>query len=210
MTDEKQTTEELVDEEVLVEEDTTSSGEQPAEVKTTPRDFRGRGKGSFKKNVRKPVRREVKVKPEFDQKIISIRRVTRVVSGGRRFSFSVAVVAGNKKGMVGIGLGKSSDTPLAIDKAFRDAKKNMVKIDLKKDMTLSAPTEAKYAGSVVKIMPSPGKGVVAGSSVRDVLEFAGIKEVSAKLLSRSKNKINNARAAVKALSKLHIRKRVRK
>lgn len=75
-------------------------------------------------------------KPEFDQKIISIRRVTRVVAGGRRFSFSVALLAGDKKGSIGLGLGKAGDTSLAINKALRNAKKNMVRLQLTKTMSI--------------------------------------------------------------------------
>lgn len=153
----------------------------------------GRGGG------RRPNRRDARVKPEFDQKIVSLRRVTRVVAGGRRFSFSVCVVAGNRKGTVGVGMGKASDTPLAIDKAFRDAKKNMVTINTTKDMSIPHDVEAKFSASHVKIMPAKGKGILAGSSVRTVLELAGLKDVGAKLLSRSKNSANNAYAAIKAL-----------
>lgn len=157
----------------------------------------------FRKNSRKaPPRREARVKPEFDQKIISIRRVTRVVTGGRRFAFSVAVVIGDRKGKVGVGLGKAGDTPLAIDKAVRDARKNMIKVNMTKSGSIPHEVSAKYSSSRVLIMRAPGKGVLAGSSVRTVLEFAGIKEVSAKIFSRSKNKINNARAAIKALGQL--------
>jgi small subunit ribosomal protein S5 len=155
----------------------------------------------FRKNSRKPApRREARVKPEFDQKIIDIRRVTRVVTGGRRFSFSVAVVIGDRKGRVGVGMGKAGDTPIAIDKAVRDARKNMIKVNLTKNSTPLHEVSSKYSSSRVFIMKAPGKGVLAGSSVRVVLELAGIKEVSAKIFSRSKNKINNAKAAVKALA----------
>jgi small subunit ribosomal protein S5 len=163
-------------------------------------------RSSFQKNPRKSPRREARAKPEFDQKIISIRRVTRVVTGGRRFSFSVAMVAGNKKGSVGVGIGKAGDTSLAIDKALRAAKKNMINVVLTKDMSISHDVEAKYCGSRVMIMPAPGKGVIAGSSVRSVLELAGIKNSGAKIFSRSKNKLNNARAAIEALKKLKVRK----
>ncbi len=155
----------------------------------------------FKKNSRKPApRREARVKPEFDQKIIDIRRVTRVVTGGRRFSFSVAVVIGDRKGKVGVGMGKAGDTPVAIDKAVRDARKNMIRVNLTKHSSPLHEVSAKYSSSRVLIMKAPGKGVLAGSSVRVVLELAGIKEVSAKIFSRSKNKINNAKAAIKALA----------
>ena len=163
-------------------------------------------RSSFQKNPRKSPRREARAKPEFDQKIISIRRVTRVVTGGRRFAFSVAIVAGNKKGSVGVGIGKAGDTSLAIDKAVRDAKKNMITVNLTKEMSVSHDVESKYCGSVVRIMPAPGKGIIAGSSVRPVLELAGIKNTGAKLFSRSKNKLNNARAAIEALKKLKVRK----
>ena len=158
----------------------------------------------FKKNQRKgSPRREARIRSEFDQKIISIRRVTRVVTGGRRFAFSVGVVIGDRKGRVGVGLGKAGDTPVAIDKAVRDAKKNMIKIPLTKNSSISHEVRAKYSSSVVLIMKAPGKGILAGSSVRVVLELAGIKEVSAKLFSRSKNKINNAKVAIKALAQLN-------
>lgn len=143
-----------------------------------------------------------RVKPEFDQKIISIRRVTRVMAGGRRFSFSVTLVAGNRKGQVGVGQGKATDTPLAIEKAFRDAKKNMITVNMTKDMSIPHDIEARHAASWVKIRPIRGKGILAGSSVRTVFELAGLKEIGAKLLSRSKNSANNAYAAVKALKKL--------
>ncbi len=163
-------------------------------------------RSSFQKNPRKSPRREARAKPEFDQKIISIRRVTRVVTGGRRFSFSVAIVAGNRKGSVGVGIGKAGDTSLAIDKAVRDAKNNMITVNLTKEMSLSHDVEAKYCGSRVMIMPAPGKGIIAGSSVRPVLELAGIKNSGAKIFSRSKNKLNNAQAAIAALKKLRVRK----
>ena len=143
-----------------------------------------------------------RVKPEFDTKIINIRRVTRVASGGRRFSFSVAVVSGDKKGRVGVGLGKAGDTSLAIDKATRDAKKHMVKLNLLPNMSIAHAVDAKYASCVVSIIPAKGRGVVAGSAVRNVIELAGVKDVCAKLLSSSKNKLNIARGAVVALSKL--------
>lgn len=162
---------------------------------------RGGDRGGRRPNRRAP-RREGRAKPEFDQKIVSLRRVTRVVAGGRRFAFSVCVVAGNRKGMVGVGQGKASDTPLAIEKAFRDAKKNMIIVNATKNMSIPHEVEAKYAASRVKIMPAPGKGILAGSSVRTVLELAGLREIGAKLLSRSKNSINNAYVAVAALDQL--------
>lgn len=143
-----------------------------------------------------------RAKPEFDQKMIDIRRVTRVVSGGRRFNFSVAVVAGDRNGRVGVGTGKAGDTSLAIDKAFRSAKKNMIKLHLTKTMSIPHEIEAKLASARVMLMPAPGRGIVAGSSVRIILDLAGVKDVGAKVISRSKNKLNIARATIKALQKL--------
>lgn len=139
---------------------------------------------------------------EFDQKVISLRRVARVVAGGRRFSFSAAVVAGDKKGRVGIGLGKGVDTALAMDKAFRDAKRNMIRVATTDSKSIPHDVKVKYASSVVELRPSPARGIVAGSSVRTVLELAGVTDVIAKIHSRSKNKLNNARAAVDALTNL--------
>ena len=124
------------------------------------------------------------------------------MAGGRRFSFSVALVAGNRKGMVGVGIGKATDTPLAIDKALRDAKKNMITVNTTKNMSIPHEVEAKSVASRVKLMRAPGKGILAGSSVRTVLELAGLREVGAKLLSRSKSSLNNANATIKALRKL--------
>ncbi|MCI5108378.1 MAG: 30S ribosomal protein S5 [Candidatus Pacebacteria bacterium] len=157
-----------------------------------------------KKNPRKARRfkRGTRTKPEFDQKIISIRRVTRVVRGGRRFSFSVSLVAGDKKGSVGVGIGKAGDTSLAIDKALRDAKKKMITVKTTDTGSIPHETSAKYTSSQVLLMPAPGKGIIAGSSVRTVLELAGIKEVGGKLFTRSKNKMNNAFATIEALRKL--------
>lgn len=143
-----------------------------------------------------------RVKPEFDNKLIQIRRVTRVVSGGRRFAFSVALVAGNRKGSVGVGIGKAADTAAAIEKATKNAKKNMIKVLLTSGMMIPHYVEAKESSATVMIMPAKGRGMVAGSSVRNVLELAGIKDVRAKILSGSKNKLNNARATIKALEQL--------
>ncbi len=139
-------------------------------------------------------------KPEFDQKIISIRRVTRVVAGGRRFSFSVAILAGDKKGSIGLGLGKAGDTSLAINKALRNAKKNMVKLKLTKNMSIPHEIRAKFSSCQVVLLPNRGRGLVAGSVIRDIAKLAGIRDLTGKILSSSKNKLNNAKAVIKALS----------
>lgn len=197
-------TEEKTKEEKKVKDSKETTQVKLAKVDSTPRQG-NQGSEPRRRNRnarRRGSRHGNRVRPEFDQKIISIRRVTRVVRGGRRFSFSVALVAGDKNGSVGVGLGKAGDTALAIEKAVRNAKKNMITIRRSKTGSIDHDTQAKFASSQVMLMPAPGKGVVAGSSVRTVLELAGLKAIGAKLLTRSKNKINNARAAVKALSSL--------
>jgi len=164
-------------------------------------DRRGGGGAGGNRRPRRGGRPE-RVRPEFDQKIISIRRVTRVMAGGRRFSFSVAMVIGDKKGKVGVGIGKAGDTQLAIEKAIRDAKKEMITVLMDKEGRIPHDVHVKYASSEVMMMPAAGRGLVAGSSVRTVLELAGVKDITAKIFSRSKNKLNNARAAVEALKQL--------
>jgi len=142
---------------------------------------------------------------EFAQKLIGIRRVARVMAGGRRFNFSAGLVIGDKKGRVGVGLGKAADTAQAIEKATRAAKRAMIHVNLTKNRSISHNIEAKYCASRVEIRPSAGRGLVAGSSVRTVLELAGVSDVTAKLLSRSKNPVNNARAAIEALKKVSMK-----
>ena len=151
---------------------------------------------------RRPSSRPPRPRSEFDQRNINVRRVTRVVSGGRRFSFSVSIIIGNRKGRVGVGVGKAGDTALAVDKAVRAAKKNMITIPLTKNSSIPHEVEAKFCSSRVKIIPVNGRGLVAGSSVRFVLELAGITDVIAKINTGSKNGLNNAQAAIEALKQL--------
>lgn len=153
------------------------------------------------RNERKP-RREPRAKPEFDQRVLNIRRVTRVSSGGRRFSFSVAIVVGNHKGTVGVGTGKAGDTSLAMDKAVRNARKMAIIVRTTPSMSIPHEVYAKEKSAIVHIKPAKGRGIIAGSSVRDVIELAGLKDVSGKLRSPSKNKLNAARATIKALLSL--------
>ncbi len=138
---------------------------------------------------------------EFDRRVISVRRVTRVVAGGRRFSLSVAVAVGDKKGKVGIGLGKGPDMAIAMEKATNQAKKNMMKIPLTEDKSIPNEVVSKYSASVVSLRPSKS-GFVAGGAVRTIAELAGIRNLNTKILSRSKNHINNAKATIKAFEEL--------
>src|SRR3989344_449456 len=164
----------------------------------------GGGGGRFpmrRKNVRKGGRPQ-RARSEFDQKLINIRRVARVSSGGRRFSFSVAMILGNRRGSVGVGTGKGPDTASAIDKAMRSAKKNMIAIRTTPSSSIAYPVAAKFSSARIMLFPAPGRGMVAGGAVRKVLELAGIKDITSKIISPSKNSLNVARAAVAALASL--------
>lgn len=175
------------------------SGERPKGAFSHRQRTGERGRRNPQKRRMSQSRRVVS---EFSQKVIDVRRVTRVVAGGRRFSFSVALVLGNRSGSVGVGIGKASNTVLAIEKAVRDARKNMIKVKTTETMSIPHEVDAKFGSSKVLLIPARGKGLVAGSSVRNVLDLAGLSNISAKVLSRSKNKLNNARVAIKALKQL--------
>jgi len=142
------------------------------------------------------------VPPEFEQKMINIRRVTRVVKGGRRFSFSVLLAIGNRRGKVGLGVGKAADISLALEKAFREAKKHLLTLTLTKQSSIPHEVTAKFNSSRVIIRPAPSRGIVAGSAMRVILDLAGVRAVSAKIISPSKSQLNNARATMQALRAL--------
>ncbi len=168
--------------------------------KNTPqkntRDIKGRpprrGDGERKPFAERP-------RPEFEQKILDIRRVTRVVAGGRRMSFAVSMIIGDRNGMVGVGTGKANDTALAIQKAVKDARKNAIKIKRTETGSIPFDVQSKYCSSTIFIFPNKGKGLVAGAAAREILSIAGVKDVTSKVLSGSKNKLNAARAVIKAL-----------
>lgn len=145
-------------------------------------------------------RRIIRKKSEFQEKVIEVRRVTRVMAGGKRFSFRATVVLGDLKGRVGLGVAKGLDVSQAIEKAKRQAEKQMMTISLKDNRTLPHMVEAKYSAARVRIKPArAGHGLIAGGAARVVLELAGVKDVSAKTLGRTKNKLTNALATIEAL-----------
>ena len=138
-------------------------------------------------------------KEEFEEVIVNIGRVTKVVKGGRRFRFTALVVVGNKKGLVGFGFGKAKEVPDAIRKAVDDAFKNIVKVNIK-GSTIAHDVEVKFNASRIILKPaSDGTGVIAGGATRPVLELAGIKDILTKSLG-SNNASNVVRATIKALS----------
>lgn len=142
-----------------------------------------------------------KEKPEFDQNMIDLARVTRVVKGGRRFSFRAAVVIGNRKGKVGFGVAKGTDVSVAIGKAVVEAKKNMINVK-RTNTTIAFEVKEKFGAARVIIRPAQeGRGIVAGGAMRAVIDLAGIKDVVAKSRGTS-NKLNVAKATMKALETL--------
>ncbi len=139
----------------------------------------------------------------FEEEVISIRRVTKVVKGGKNMRFSAAVIVGDKNGKVGLGKGKAREVPLAIKKAVADAKKNLIEVPIIDD-TIPYYIEGKYgAGHVILRPASAGTGVIAGGAVRFIMELAGVKNILTKSL-RSKNILTVARATINGLK--HIKR----
>ncbi len=160
-------------------------------------------KSSFgKKSFGRGRKRE---KPEFEQKIIDIARVTRVVKGGKRFSFRIVIVIGDKKGRVGVGVAKGPDMKAATEKAYADAKKNIITLSFK-GSTIPYNVYKKMGSSKILLKPvAKGHGIVAGGAVRTIAFLAGIKDISGKMLG-AKSKLNNARATIDALKQFSVKK----
>lgn len=144
-----------------------------------------------------------RTRPDMDQKVLDIRRTARVVAGGRRFSFRAAVVVGNRNGQVGLGMGKGPSVAEAVEKGVFQAKKQIITIPLSGHKSIPHAVEAKFSAARVLLKPArEGRGLVAGGPVRVLADLAGIKNLTAKVLGRTPNKLNNARATVEALKKL--------
>jgi small subunit ribosomal protein S5 len=156
----------------------------------------GKGFGPRRGGPRGPEKRE-----DFDQRILDIARVTRVMAGGKRMRFRACVAIGDRKGKVAVGLGKGADVTMAVNKAVNRAKKEMIDVPIVKD-TIPHEIFSKYCAAKILFKPaSAGRGVKAGGIVRTILEMAGVKNVTSKILG-SGNKVANARCTIEALKRL--------
>ena len=171
--------------------------------------FGGRGGGGGRGPRRPRDDGFQKEQSDLNEKVIFINRSSKVVKGGRRFSFSALVVVGDKKGRVGLGLGKAGEVADAIRKGNDDAKHNMLSISLK-DSTIPHEVLSEFGGARILLRPaSPGTGIIAGKTVRAVVESAGVKDILSKSLG-SKNAANVAKATLKALQHLRLRESIMK
>lgn len=138
----------------------------------------------------------------WEERVVQVKRVTKVVKGGKKLSFRAVIIVGNEKGQIGVGVGKANDVIGAVKKAVTDAKKHIVSIPLTKSDSIPHPIYGIAGAAKIILRPSAtGSGVIAGGATRTVLELAGIKNILAKQLG-SKNSLNNARATLNALSNL--------
>ena len=138
----------------------------------------------------------------WQERVVQIRRVSKVVKGGKKLSFRAIVIVGNERGQVGVGVGKASDVIGAVRKGVADGKKQIVDVPLTKSSSIPHPFKGRSGAAKVMVRPAaPGTGVIAGGAVRTVLELAGIRNILAKQLG-SDNPLNNARATIDALDGL--------
>jgi small subunit ribosomal protein S5 len=139
---------------------------------------------------------------EWSERVVSIERVTKVVKGGKKMSFRAIIVVGNEQGKVGVGVGKASDVITAVRKGVTDGKKHIISIPLTSSNSIPHAINGRFGAAKLILRPSaPGSGVIAGSSIRTVLELAGVKNILSKQLG-SNNLLNNARATINGLSLL--------
>lgn len=168
-----------------------NQGTQQQQRGSRGRDSRGGGRKPFRKKQEKP---------EFDQQILDLARVTRVTKGGKQLSFRACVLIGDRKGRVGYGIEKGKDVQIAVEKAVNQAKKNLITVPIVNE-TIPHRVEAKFKAASVLIKPAPrGSGIIAGGPIRSVLELSGVPNASSKMLSRTTNKITNVKAMFDALS----------
>ncbi len=146
-------------------------------------------------------------KEEFESKLLDLTRTERMTRGGRRLRFRAVIVVGDRKGNVGMGIGKGLDVAQAVEKATRKAKKHLIRVPIVNG-TIPFEVQAKYGAAKVLLRPQrKGRGLVAGGTVRVICSLAGIEDISSKVVSKSRNKINNARAVLSAFKKLKLKQR---
>ncbi|MGI6103117.1 MAG: 30S ribosomal protein S5 [Patescibacteria group bacterium] len=161
--------------------------------------------GGNRPNNRPSREREERVEEEFEERVVEIDRVSRTVKGGKRMRFRALVVIGNKKGKVGMGVGKAGDVQSSIQKAVNQAKKHLIDVPIVND-TIPHETTHKYGSAVVFLKPAAaGTSIIAGGPVRAVIELAGIRNILSKIIGSS-NKINNVRATLETLASLKVAK----
>ncbi len=142
-------------------------------------------------------------KDEFKERVLDMRRVTRVVAGGKRFRFRATVVVGDERGRIGVGVAKGMDVQSTVLKAKSEGKKAMIHLKLVDGRTIAHEVYAKYSAAKVLVKPAKeGNGLKAGGAVRSVLALAGVKDATAKILGRTPNKLTNAMATIEALKQL--------
>ena len=165
----------------------------------------GGGGGGFGRRFDSRGPRQPREKSEYDSKILDIARVARVTRGGKRFSFRTTVAIGDGKGKIGIGVAQGKDVAQSMQKANHQAKKNLMTVPIVKG-TIPHQVNFKYGSAVVLLKPAPpGSGVRAGGPVRTISKLAGIENITAKLIERTNNKINIARATIEALKTLKLK-----
>ncbi len=203
MSEEKKTTEEV---KPTPADDAKAPSSTPAAPSSAPEEKKGsgnaRGKRSGGGRGRRPSRRQREPR-EFEQTILDLSRVTRVTKGGKRMRFRVSLVIGDKKGRVGFGVAKGADVQIAIEKAYHQAKRNVISLDL---VNGSFPHRqiASFRAADVLLMPAPeGTGLKAGGAIRTILELGGVSDAVGKIL-RGKNKMNVAKATFKAIEMMMV------
>ncbi len=153
------------------------------------------------------MRRNQRIQDEFENEIIDIRRVSKVTKGGRNLRFRVTMVVGDGKGRVGVGMGSTTEIPLAIQQAIRDAKKNLVKVELEGG-TIPHEINGKFKAGNVLLKPAfPGTGVIAGTTVGAICRLAGIKDILTKSIGTT-NPLTLSKAALKGLAQLRSRQEI--
>ncbi len=149
---------------------------------------------------------DVKAPGIYEEAVVKVNRCAKVMKGGRRFSFSALVVVGDRHGSVGVGFGKAKEVPAAVEKAVKDAHKNLVKVHLKEGRTLEHEIVGRFGAARVRLVPAaPGTGIIAGATVRSVLELAGVHDILTKSMG-SNNPVNLVKATLQGLLDVRTRR----